>query len=59
MSAVARFFFLVRPEGFSADHPVGSIGLLRVDENVLLLLDRRLRPMVGDASWGYALNRTR
>ena len=27
--------------------------------NVLLFLDQDLRVMVGDASWGYVLSRTR
>ena len=31
--------------------------LLSVDDKVLLLLDERLHPVVGDASWSYALNR--
>jgi hypothetical protein len=33
------------------------LSLLAVDENVLLLLDRELNVLVGDASWSYALNR--
>ena len=33
------------------------LSLLSIDENVLLLLDRDLKVVVGDASWSYALNR--
>ncbi|HUG41648.1 MAG TPA: hypothetical protein VMM12_14260 [Longimicrobiales bacterium] len=40
------------------DLPVGSIALLRIDANILLLLDGDRRPMVGDASWSYTLSRT-
>ncbi len=35
-----------------------SISFLKADDNILLLLDRELRLMVGDASWSYTLNRT-
>lgn len=38
--------------------PRQAISFLRADDNVLLLLDRELRLMVGDASWSYTLNRT-
>ena len=34
-----------------------GLSLLSIDENVLLLLDRDLKVLVGDASWSYALNR--
>jgi len=37
--------------------PPKMLSLLAVDENVLLLLDRELNVLVGDASWSYALNR--
>lgn len=37
--------------------PAKILSLLSVDGNVLLLLDRNLRVLVGDASWSYALNR--
>jgi hypothetical protein len=42
-------------------HPEGHhqpISFLKADENILLLLDRDLRLMVGDASWSYTLSRT-
>lgn len=35
-----------------------TLSLLNVSDQVLLLLDERLRVVVGDASWSYALNRT-
>ena len=35
------------------------LSFLSIDENVLLLLDRELKVVVGDASWSYALNRVR
>lgn len=35
-----------------------TLALLRVDANILLILDTDLRPMVGDASWSYTLSRT-
>jgi hypothetical protein len=35
------------------------LSLLSIDENVLLLLDRDLKVVVGDASWSYALNRVK
>ena len=35
-----------------------TLSLLRVDANILLILDGELRPMVGDASWSYTLSRT-
>lgn len=34
------------------------LSLLRVDDNVLLVLDADLKVLVGDPSWSYALNRT-
>ena len=39
--------------------PQQWIAFQRVDDNVLLFLDQDLRVMVGDASWGYVLSRTR
>jgi hypothetical protein len=38
--------------------PAKVLSLLAVDDRVLLLLDRNLNILVGDASWSYALNRT-
>ena len=38
--------------------PGKTLALLRVDANILLILDHDLRPMVGDASWSYTLSRT-
>ena len=35
------------------------LSLLSIDESVLLLLDRELKVVAGDASWSYALNRVR
>ena len=35
-----------------------SVAFLKADDNILLLLDRNLRLMVGDASWSYTLSRT-
>ena len=43
----------------SADAGGRVLSLLSIDENVLLLLDRDLKVVVGDASWSYALNRVR
>jgi hypothetical protein len=40
------------------DGPAEALSLLRVDDNVLLFLDRNLKVLVGDASWSYTLNRT-
>lgn len=37
--------------------PAKVLSLLSVEGNVLLLLDRNRRVLVGDASWSYALNR--
>lgn len=37
--------------------PARVLSVLSVEGNVLLLLDRNLRVLVGDASWSYALNR--
>lgn len=39
------------------DGPAKVLSLLSVDGNVLLLLDRNLEVLVGDASGSYALNR--
>jgi hypothetical protein len=38
--------------------PEKTLTLLAVEDNVLLLLDKDLKVMVGDASWSYVLNRT-
>jgi hypothetical protein len=38
--------------------PPTVLSLLKVDDNVLLLLDGDLKVLVGDASWSYTLNRT-
>lgn len=38
--------------------PAKVLSLLAIDDRVLLLLDRDLNILVGDASWSYALNRT-
>ena len=38
--------------------PGKTLALLRVDSNILLILDDDLKPMVGDASWSYTLSRT-
>jgi hypothetical protein len=35
------------------------LSLLSIDETVLLLLDRELKVVAGDASWSYALNRVK
>ena len=43
----------------STELPQKWIAFQRVDDNVLLFLDQDLRVMVGDASWGYVLSRTR
>jgi hypothetical protein len=40
------------------DKPDRSVMLLKVDDNVLHLVDRTQRLMVGNASWSYSLNRT-
>jgi hypothetical protein len=37
--------------------PAKVLSVLSIEANVLLLLDRNLRVLVGDASWSYALNR--
>lgn len=37
--------------------PAKLLSVLSVEANVLLLLDRNLRVLVGDASWSYALKR--
>lgn len=34
------------------------LALRRIDDNILLILDRGLKPLVGDASWNYTLCRT-
>jgi hypothetical protein len=36
----------------------GAVSFQAVDDRVLLLLDNDMRPLVGDASWSYTLNRT-
>jgi hypothetical protein len=36
----------------------GSVAFLKAGDHLLLLLDRNLRLMVGDASWSYTLSRT-
>jgi hypothetical protein len=38
-------------------NPRKVLSMLSVEGNVLLLLDRNLRVLVGDASWSYVLNR--
>ena len=38
--------------------PGKTLALLRVDANILLILDHDLTPLVGDASWSYTLSRT-
>ena len=38
--------------------PVAVLSLLSVEDHVLLILDRDLRVLVGDASFSFALNRT-
>lgn len=38
--------------------PAKVLSLLSVDDRVLLLLDRNLNVLIGDASWSYVLNRT-
>jgi hypothetical protein len=38
----------------------GSVGLRyfwRVNDNILLVLDERMRPRSGDGAWGYMLSR--
>lgn len=39
------------------DGPGKVLSLLSIDDDVLLLLDRDLKVLVGDASWSYVLNR--
>ena len=41
-----------------SDDQSRTLALLRIDQNVLHLLDPDLKVLVGDASWSYALNRT-
>lgn len=36
-----------------------TLAIQKVDDNILLLLDKNLKPLVGDASWNYTLCRTR
>lgn len=40
------------------DDSAGSVEFLKVDDNILLLLDRNRKLLVGDASWSYTLSRT-
>ena len=49
--AQQRIYHLHYGEGSS------RLSLLSIDDHVLLVLDRELDVLVGDASWSYVLNR--
>ena len=40
------------------DKPQGSLFLLKADDNILFFLDKERKPMVGNSSFSYTLNRT-